>query len=85
MPVIKKSKDGGRYELSVRHDIHIPDPPCDWLGGCEHRSKCAKEKLACEAFFAYSRRPVANSISRSRARDRGNPTRKMYLKTIMEK
>lgn len=37
-----------------------PDPPCDNRGDsrpCEHKTMCALNKLACKAFFAYTREP----------------------------
>lgn len=66
-------------------DIVVPDPPCDWFGGCEHRERCKREKLACDAFLGYSTKPNANARVRSRARNRVNPSREIYLKAVEEK
>ena len=84
MPRVRLDRHDRPSSRPTNHDIHIPPPPCEWFGGCEHKARCAAQQLACDAFFVYSRAPVANNRYRRQSGDRGNPTHALYLKTLKE-
>lgn len=71
---------GSRLALAIERQ---PKPPCVDRGDgkpCEYFRRCASEELACSAFFAYTREPMARKeYAEWRTMER-LPTRRLYLK-----
>ena len=77
-------KGDTEWEKLFRAAALQPQPPCVDRGDsrpCEHFAKCAKERLACKAFFAYTRYPDDNQEYSNWIQQTRRPNRRIYAKT----
>lgn len=58
-----------------------PPPPCD---GCQHNAMCRLNKLACKAFFAYTREPAGGMSFVGWPTMERKPSFKIYEKTYRD-
>jgi hypothetical protein len=71
------------YSLSDAIEAQ-PAPPCDDRGDgrtCEHKAMCGLNKLACKAFFAYTREPSGGMSFVGWPTMERKPSSKIYEKT----
>lgn len=72
---------GAKLALAIERQ---PKPPCVDRGDglpCEFYRRCASERMACRAFYAYTREPMHPKEYRQWRLMERDPSEKLYSKT----